>query len=144
MYTVPQLCEKCYLPKERLYSFGSVCDCSFGPPATNENPPVVLTGGTKHDTGKPQLSLIPVTALESEAKVFAYGKAKYGLNNYKKGFTYSRLIDAALRHIHAFNSGESDDPETHESHLAHARCCLAILIDTIALGTATDDRYKKP
>ncbi len=101
------------------------------------------TGGTKRDTGKPQLSLIPRIALEAEARVFGFGAKKYDRFNFKKGFKYSRLIDASLRHITAFNDGEDLDPETGESHLAHARCCLAMLLDTMELGTSTDDRYKK-
>lgn len=101
------------------------------------------THGTKHDTGKPQLSLVPRVALEEEAAVMEFGAAKYGRYNYKKGFEYSRLIDAALRHIQAFNDGEDLDPESGKSHLAHARCCLGMLMDIINLGTAKDNRYKK-
>ncbi len=100
-------------------------------------------GGTKHDNGKPQLSLIPYSALEQEAKVMGFGAKKYSRHNYKKGFDYSRLIDAALRHVSQFNDGEDTDPESGESHLAHARCCLGMLIECIRLGTAKDDRYKR-
>lgn len=100
-------------------------------------------GGTKHDQGKAPLSLISYAALEAEARVMGYGEKKYSRHNYKKGFPYGRLIDAALRHIGAFNSGQDLDPETGESHLAHARCCLGMLMECIHLGTATDDRYKK-
>lgn len=100
-------------------------------------------GGTKHDTGKAPLSLVPRIALELEARVMAMGAKKYGKFNYRAGFDYSRLIDAALRHITAFNDGQDNDEESGLSHLAHARCCLGMLLDCINLGTATDDRYKK-
>jgi len=102
-----------------------------------------MSGGTKHDSGKAPLSLIPRVALEAEAQVMGFGAKKYGRHNYKQGFEYSRLLDAALRHIHAFNDGEDNDPESGISHLAHARCCLSMLLECINIGTATDDRFKK-
>lgn len=102
-----------------------------------------MSGGTKFDKGKAQLSLVPLAALEEEAKVFEFGAAKYGRDNYKAGMDYSRLIDAALRHINAFNSGEDLDPESGLSHLGHARCCLAMLLYYKAKGKGTDNRYKE-
>ena len=99
-------------------------------------------GGTKHDEGKPPMSLIPRPAMESEAMALRYGRDKYGAYNFKKGFDYSRLIDAALRHILAFNEGEELDSESGVSHLGHARACLAFLIDQQARGTGKDDRFK--
>lgn len=100
-------------------------------------------GGTKNDTGKVPLSLVPYTAIEQEARVLAFGAAKYGKNNYKQGFEYSRLIDACLRHVYAFEQGEDLDLESGLSHLAHARCCLSMLMECIRIGTARDDRWKK-
>ena len=97
-------------------------------------------GGTKHDQGKPELDLIPTTALIAEAAALSYGKQKYGRNNYKKGFEYSRLIAACLRHLMAFKDGEDKDSESGASHLGHARACLAILIDNQATGVGKDDR----
>lgn len=133
-------CPSCY-----IYFEGYDCfNCTVNPDAISyPTPAKETTGGTKHDTGKPSLSLIPRVALEAEARVFGLGAVKYERFNFKKGFKYSRLIDAALRHIIAFNDGEDLDLETKESHLAHARCCLAMLLDTISLGTAEDDRFKK-
>lgn len=97
----------------------------------------------KNDQTKAQLSLIPLSALEAEAAAFTYGAEKYGRYNYTAGFTYSRLIDAALRHILAFNKGEDLDPESGLSHLGHARASLSMLIECMNLGTATDNRFKK-
>lgn len=101
-----------------------------------------MTSGTKHDEGKAPLSLIPRVATELEARVMGFGKAKYGAYNYTLGFEASRLIDACLRHVYAFNGGEDLDPESGISHLAHARCCLGMLMHCIELGTITDDRFK--
>ena len=100
--------------------------------------------GTKHDSGKPELSLIPTSALIEEAKALSLGKAKYGLHNYKGGFEYTRLLDAALRHIHAFKDGENLDQESLASHLGHARACLAFLIDMEEHKYGIDNRYRKP
>lgn len=108
-------------------------------------PPIdsLTSKGTKHDAGKPDLTLLPKVALDQEALVMGFGANKYGRYNYKAGFDYSRLTAAALRHITAFNDGEDLDPESGISHLAHARCCLGMLLDCINLGTANDNRFKK-
>lgn len=99
--------------------------------------------GTKHDQGKPDLSLIPKASLEAQARVMMFGANKYGVYNYRQGFTYRRLLAAALRHITSFNDGEDLDPESGETHLAHAISCVSMLIDCIHLGTAKDDRYRR-
>lgn len=97
----------------------------------------------KFDTGKPPLSLISRAALEEEARVMAFGAQKYDAHNWRKGMDFSRLMDAALRHIYAFADGEDKDPETGLSHLAHARCCLAFLIEYEGTKIGTDDRFKR-
>jgi len=53
---------------------------------------------------------------------------------------YSRLIDATLRHVYAFADKESIDPESGKSHLAHARCNLAMLLYFIENEVGEDDR----
>lgn len=96
--------------------------------------------GTKHDNGKAQLSLLTRESLEAEARAFAYGAQKYDKNNYKKGMAWSRVIDAALRHLTAFNAGESIDPESKLSHLCHAKACLGMLVYYYENKIGTDDR----
>ena len=96
----------------------------------------------KFDGGKPPLGLIPRSALIAEANVLAFGARKYAKHNWRGGMDWSRLIDAALRHITAFNDGEDADPETGISHLAHARCCLGFLIEYAEKGLGRDDRYQ--
>src|SRR5882757_7170258 len=97
-------------------------------------------GGVKFDQGKAPLSMLPRVALEQEAKVMEFGAKKYGKFNYRKGMKWSRLIDAALRHVYAFADGEDEDPETHLSHLAHARCCLGFLLEYADDNLGEDDR----
>jgi hypothetical protein len=103
----------------------------------------VPTSGTKHDAGKPDLSLLPRAALEEMAKAFMYGEQKYGRHNFKAGFKSHRLIAAAMRHILAWNEGEDLDPESGHSHLGHALATLAMILECDRLKTLEDTRYKK-
>lgn len=96
--------------------------------------------GIKHDTGKPPLSLISYESLIGEARALEYGAAKYGKNNYKLGMDWSRLLDAAMRHISAFAHGESLDPESKLSHLFHAKASLGMLIYYVENELGKDDR----
>jgi hypothetical protein len=100
--------------------------------------------GTKYDAGKPPMSLIPRSAHVAEAEVLAFGAKKYAAHNWRAGFAWSRLTDAAMRHLTAFIDGEDVDPETGLSHIAHLRCCTGFLLEHIAHELGTDDRYKRP
>jgi hypothetical protein len=100
----------------------------------------IVEGGTKHDNGKPDLSLVPYSFLMEVAKALMYGEKKYGRYNFEKGFPTHRLLSAALRHIWAYVNGEDKDPESGLSHLAHAGASLAMLVRCLELGTATDTR----
>jgi len=73
----------------------------------------------------------------------SFGAVKYGRYNYLcGGFTISRLLASAFRHLDAFQGGEDLDPESGLSHLAHAAANIQMLLDTIETGTIEDDRYK--
>ncbi len=100
-------------------------------------------GAVKHDTGKTPISLIPIEAINGEADVFAFGAAKYGRHNFRKGMEHTRVIDAALRHLLAIANGEDIDPESGKPHWAHARCCLAMYAYYQVNNVGTDDRFKK-
>lgn len=94
----------------------------------------------KYDNQKPRLSKIPKEFLESDIDVMQFGANKYGWDNWKLGMDHSRLLDAALRHIHAYNAGEDLDPESGLSHLAHARVGLGFLIYYLEHNLGKDDR----
>jgi hypothetical protein len=98
-------------------------------------------GAVKADTGKVPMSLLPRSALTAEAAVLAFGAKKYAAHNWRKGMVWSRLLDAALRHLTAFADGEDVDPETGLSHLAHLRCCAGFLIEYQEKGLGQDDRH---
>lgn len=168
----PDICSACLRYKRPRYEGQPYCYCAFSGgtgrrrdvrqdiqaqslclPGNNSTTTILQTdnsipltlgiGGTKHDTGKPPLTLVPRAALEAIARVFAFGMKKYSRDNYKKGFEYTRLMDAAMRHIVQAVDGEDTDPESGESHVAHALCCLSMLLECQRLGTLTDNRYKK-
>lgn len=97
----------------------------------------------KYDEGKAPLSMVSRELMEAMARVRHFGAQKYKRGNWRRGFLFTRSIDAALRHIAAFNSGEDMDPESKESHIAHAMCCLEHLLhDYIYRKEQNDDREK--
>ncbi len=101
-------------------------------------------GGTKHDAGKPAFHLLPSEALEEIAKVLDFGSRKYNDWNWAQGFKWGRLYGATLRHIYAHLRGESKDPETGLSHLAHAGANILFLLYHELHGVGEDDRHPRP
>jgi hypothetical protein len=98
------------------------------------------TKGIKFDLGKPDLSLIPLSAMQQEALGYMFGAKRYGRYNYAKGMEASRLIAAALRHATAWYQGENIDPDSGIHHLGLARCNFGMLLECERLGTLIDDR----
>lgn len=86
--------------------------------------------GSKHDSGKPLMGAVPPNALLAVAKVLTFGAEKYGRDNWRKvENAETRYLDAALRHINAYQRGEAADPESGENHLAHAVCSLMFMLE---------------
>lgn len=84
--------------------------------------------GAKHDRGKPRWSLLPSSIL-TVLRVAEYGAQKYSLDNWQLvDDARRRYFDALQRHVWAWWSGEMNDPESGEHHLAHATCCALYLI----------------
>jgi hypothetical protein len=98
--------------------------------------------GLKHDQGKAPMSLIDRHALEQIASVLGFGAQKYAAHNWRGGIAYSRLLDAAMRHLYAFADGEDLDPESGLPHVAHAGCCIVFLLGMMNARPDMDDRYK--
>ena len=103
--------------KDNIYKYYEIIDKA----------PIESTGGTKHDEGKPRLDLLPSGPLVEIARALEFGSRKYGDNQWRNGFAWSRLYGASLRHLLAHKDGESLDPESKISHLAHAACNLLFL-----------------
>lgn len=103
--------------------------------------PVSLSQGVKDDASKQRYDLLPPEALEGWVKVLTFGANKYADRNWEKGLLYSRVFGAAMRHLWAWWRGEDNDPETGESHLDHATCCVTFLSTYMKRGmTSFDDR----
>lgn len=99
--------------------------------------------GQKNDQGKPDLSLISLELVEAVARVREFGAKKYSRNNWKNGFKITRSCAAALRHIFSFLNGETLDPESGLSHLAHAICSLEHAIYDMQHHPDNDDRAEE-
>ncbi len=95
----------------------------------------------KFDGGKPPLGLLSTVAMNEIAQVMAFGAQKYSAHQWRAGMDWQRLIDAALRHITAFNDGEDLDPESGLSHMAHAACCVMFLLEYERTHREFDNRY---
>jgi hypothetical protein len=106
-----------------------------------------MSEGTKHDTGKPSLSVIarlfPEDALIEVGKVLEFGERKYGAWNWLNGFNWLRIVDSSLRHLFAWVKGEDRDPESGLLHLAHLNCNVIFLLTFQLRGIGKDDRAAK-
>lgn len=100
-------------------------------------------GGKKNDSGKPDLSLIPKDAIWGMGAALTFGANKYGKHNFREGMAYTRLAAACMRHITAYNEGETTDTESGLSHLDHAMASLAMLKFMETNRPDMDDRWKK-
>lgn len=96
--------------------------------------------GIKHDKNKPKLHLIPKESLEMMAQALEYGCKKYGKRNYEKGIEYTRLVDAALRHLYQWIHKKDCDEESGLNHIGHALSNLAMLAYMIENRPDMDDR----
>ena len=108
------------------------------PAGMPENPKAI------YGRAKPSLALFPAAAMVPVCEVFELGAAKYGPFNWRKdpveAMTYA---NAALRHIFSWIDGANQDHESGLSDLAHAICCMAVVLDASANGKLIDDRPHK-
>lgn len=97
---------------------------------------------TKYDQAKVRTDLYPVRAKLSTDQVFHYGSIVYTAGNWKEGdgFDWHRLIVSAEHHIQDFKLGINYDPESSLPVLAHAACCIAMLLENFLTGHGNDDR----
>ncbi len=133
------LCSKCV----KLNAFVELdaiptrkCDCS----ATETCPickdaKLAVGISPKHDAGKLMYSLIPPVATKALAEVLTFGAQKYAPNSWQ-GVEEGerRYLDALMRHLEAYRSGEAIDNESGLSHLSHAITNLAFLLHFEAQG----------
>ena len=97
------------------------------------------TGGRKFDGNKLEFGLLPPKALEATVDVLTFGAQKYERDNWKKvPDSKRRYFDALQRHMWAWKSGETLDPESGKHHLAHAMCCLMFLYEHDTIHSVND------
>jgi hypothetical protein len=96
--------------------------------------------GTKFDDLKPQMDLLCPIAMEELAGVLTMGAKKYGKWNWSKGILFSRILAAILRHTFAYMSGQTLDPESGRSHMAHVMCNCMFILRFEKLRKDLDDR----
>lgn len=70
---------------------------------------------------------LPSEALREATYVFSYGAHKYAQWNWTKGMAWSIPINCILRHLDAFLSGETLDPESGQPHTGHIACNLVMI-----------------
>lgn len=116
---------------------GAAIDVVTAQPAMN-----LYNVGQKNDQEKVRLDLLPAYPLVCVARVLTSGARKYAAFNWAGGLSWLRCFGAALRHLFAWAAGEDADPETGESHLAHAICELIFLLDYTRSHPELDDRGK--
>lgn len=92
---------------------------------------------------KAPLSLVPPALVIAASDALQLGAEKYGPYNWRdypvQLMTY---LEAAMRHLLAYQDGQDLDPESGKSHLSHAAACLAIVLDCLESGTLVDNRPK--
>lgn len=100
--------------------------------------------GIKFDSGKPRMSLLPSKPLWMMAEVMTVGEKKYSAQNWRRGFKWSRLLDAAHRHLNQYNESKDNriDKETSLNHLAHAAINLVFLMEHEYYNLGEDDLWK--
>lgn len=96
----------------------------------------------KFDQDKIRLELLPPELLTETGKILTFGAKKYADRNWELGMDWSRVYGALNRHLWTWWGGQNKDPESGESHLAHAACCIAFLLAYEQRGVGTDDRQK--
>lgn len=90
---------------------------------------------------KTPLQLLPPVFLNKCAWALRTGAVKYGPWNWRETQVESQTyVGAILRHLTAWQDGETLDPESGQNHLAHAACSIAILLDAEDFGTLVDNR----
>lgn len=96
----------------------------------------------KQDKGKAPFHLLDPYALEQLTRVLEFGAKKYSPNGWREGVDWNRTISAIYRHLTAFQSGQTHDPETGLNHMAHVMCNAMFLVNWEKTHPEKDDRWK--
>ena len=96
---------------------------------------------TRVGAKKVPLHLIPPRAEAHISMAFADGATKYGPYNWHtEKISASVYHGAARRHLNAWWAGEDNAADSGIHHLAHAACCLLMILDTMGTKLFQDNR----
>jgi hypothetical protein len=99
----------------------------------------------KKDAGKPHMSLLPRAGKIAAVKAFEVGLNKYGRDAWRKNpMEWSRVIDAAQRHLDALAEGEDFDAQDGQPHEGAVIACMMFLAEYRISNPELDDRFKPP
>lgn len=132
----PKHSSKCSQPG-LLYNPGTNEEHQY---STEEVRQTSSTGGQK-GTKPEAYSLVPTEPIAALARLMKKGAVKYEAHNWRRGYPASDSYDALTRHLHAWWSGENNDPEMQESHLAAVMFHCCVLMELIEKHPEFDDRY---
>ncbi len=117
-----QTCRVCGAPLLAAYTLGNICQPCV------DKVRIESSGGLKFDSGKLRYSLIPPEATKALATVLSFGANKYAPNSWQTvPNARERYLDALMRHLEAYRSGELTDNESGLPHIDHLLCNAAFL-----------------
>lgn len=102
----------------------------------------VSSTGAEKGVKLARYSLLPAQAIREVAEHYGRGSLKYADNNWRRGYEWSKSLDALTRHLFQFWGGEDIDEETGSKHI------IAVAWHALALATFMDehpefdDRFK--
>ena len=94
-----------------------------------------------------RFDLVPMDALTELANHYGIGERKYpsdedGTPNWSKGMAWSKVTQAAMRHLALFIGGEDIDEETGQKHVIAVAWHMFALAHYANTKTGTDDRWQ--
>lgn len=103
---------------------------------------VSATGAKRRNVGKTHYEDLPLDLLDGAADVMHMGKAKYGAENFRKGFDPVDTLGSILRHVSQLqravctedkdgSKGHLIDAESGKAHIHHAITSLLIAVDSM-------------
>lgn len=99
---------------------------------TNISQPIAVNDANKErvkpdGTVKLMWHLLDWSVLEDDIRAMMFGAQKYSENAWRKGVSFTDLLDATFRHIAKFIEGEMNAQDSGVPHLSHARANLMFL-----------------
>lgn len=118
----------------------------------------------RYNAGKAPLSLIPTSFFEAifnlsyekgiermptkllwqVGQVLDFGAKKYSAHNWRKGGSWSSVLNSGFRHLLKMIEGEQNDPESGLAHAGHLGCNIAFLLEFATTMVGDDDLFKVP